>query len=264
MDSFLIKMKYCFKIKDLYLAWEAMKKIINWPEYFLDFFSLSMGKFTVFKMCDSLKYLVRAKTWDRGIITRIHLADEYNINELFLPSDSVVIDIGAHIGIFSVYISKKACRVFAYEPIPENYYLLKQNIKLNNLEKKVNIFNLAVSDRKEKLKIYLSEFNTAGHSEYKNNNSYVEVEAISLKDILDFNNFYNCDLLKIDVEGAEYKILFGLPKEYFKRIKCIRLEHHKIESGIDNYNLFSLKNLLEKNGFNVIIDDHILFADKIN
>lgn len=256
-------MKYCFKLKDLYLAQEAIKNIINWPEYFLDFFSLSMNKLIVFKMQNSLKYLVRAKTWDRGVITRIHLADEYNTNQLSFPSDSLVIDIGAHIGIFSVYISKKANRVFAYEPVPENYELLKQNIKLNNLQNKVNIFNLAVSDHREKLRIYLSKFNTAGHSEYKNGGNYLDVEAISLKDIFDVHNLYNCDFLKIDAEGAEYKILFGLPIEYFKRIKRIHLEHHKIESGIDDYNPSSLKKLLEENGFRVIINGHILLADKI-
>ena len=64
--SLIPKLKYCFKFKDLYLAPLAVKNIVNWPIYFIDFLSLNRGKFTIFKMKNSLKYLVRANTWDRG------------------------------------------------------------------------------------------------------------------------------------------------------------------------------------------------------
>lgn len=260
--SLLHKIKYCFKFKDLYLAPIAVENIINWPDYFIDFLSMTRKKMIVFKMKNSLKYLVRANTWDRGVITRIHLADEYNINQLSLSPESTVIDIGAHIGIFSVFVSKKAKKIFAFEPVSENFDLLKQNIQLNNLEDKINIFNVAVSDKKETLKIYLSKINTAGHSIYKNSDEYTYAQTVTLQEIFDKNSIEICDLLKIDTEGSEYKILFGLPQNYFKRIKRIHLEHHKIISTDKRYTRDYLKRLLEDKGFNISIDNHIMFAYK--
>ncbi|MDD5617541.1 MAG: FkbM family methyltransferase [Candidatus Omnitrophica bacterium] len=259
--SLLIKFKQCFKSKDLYLVKEVIKNVINWPVYFLDFFSLVTNKTLIFYMKNSLKYMVRAKTWDRGIITRVHLADDYNLNQLSLRTNSIVIDIGAHIGIFSTFISSKAGKIYAYEPVPDNYKLLEENIKLNNLEYKVKPFNFAISDKKENLKIFLSEINTAGHSIYCDSKNYIEAAAKTLAEVFDENNIDQCDLLKIDCEGCEYQILFGLPKDYFSKIKRIYLEYHEFKSSDAAYNHESLIKLLKDNGFSVTQKETILFAE---
>ena len=174
----------------------------------------------------------------------------------------MVIDIGAHIGIFLIYISKKVKKIFAYEPVPENFSILEQNIKLNRLDNKTKIFNLAVSDSNADSKIYFSQINTAGHSIYEKNDKYVTIKSITLKNIFDNNNIESCDLLKIDTEGSEYRILLNLPKAYFDRIKKIHLEHHKFDTGNPNYNCEFLSKFLKAKGFNVVIKDHILLAHK--
>ena len=258
----LSKLKLCFKLNDLYLAWFAIKEIVNWPLYFLDFFSLVPRKFVIFRMRDSLCFKVRANTWDRGAITRIHLADEYHIKEARLSRDATVIDIGAHIGTFSVFISKRAKQVFAYEPILENFSLLKQNIELNNLNNSIFAFNCAVSDKNEALNIYLSDFNTAGHSAFAQSNNYISVPAVSLQTIFDRHKISFCDFLKIDAEGAEYKILYNLPTGYFDRIKRIHLEYHDFYFSDSSCNVTALQDFLSKFGFAVSIKGHILIAHK--
>ena len=260
--SLIPKLRHCFRIRDLYLVPIAVRKIINWPIYFIDYLSLNRQKFTIFKMKNSLNYLVRANTWDRGVITRIHLADEYDINTLSLPPDSVVIDIGAHIGIFSVFVSNKAKKIFAFEPVLENFELLRENIKLNNLEHKVRSFNLAVSNNEQGLKIFFSSINTAGHSVYGNGHKYANVKSITLKQIFDDNDIKSCELLKIDAEGSEYRILLNLPDIYFDRIQRIRLEYHKIKTDEQNYNCEFLINFLKDKGFTTSLREHLLFAHK--
>lgn len=262
MLTLISKIKYCFKLKDLYLIKDIIKKNVNWLSFFLDFFSLSRSNLIIFQMRDGLKYLVRARTWDRGIITRVHLADEYDLNQLSLNSDSTIIDIGAHIGIFSIYISKKTERIFAYEPISENFKMLIKNIKLNNLEKKIHAYNFAVSDTNNNVKIYCSKFNTAGHSIYGYSNKFETASSVTLKDIFDNNKITKCDLLKIDTEGFEYRILSVLPKDYFKIIKRIYLENHVSISRISEHSLCLLRKILAENYFKVREKDNMLFAEK--
>ena len=61
------------------------------------------------------------------------------------------------------------------------------------------------------------------------------------------NKIEKVDLLKLDCEGAEYDILYSLPKEKFKKINRIALEAHKREGKTNN--ALSLKAFLEENGF---------------
>lgn len=260
----ITNIRYGLRLKNAFVVWEAVKKIINWPAYFADFFSLSRGKYTIFYMRNGLKYLVRSRTCDRAIITTTHLVDQYNLSQLTLSRDSIIIDIGAHIGTFSVLVSNKASSIFAYEPVLENYKILEENIKINNLENKIKAFNCIVTERNGKLKIYISRMGTSMHSVYKkkNDSDFIEVASISLKYIFDDNKINKCSLLKIDAEGAEYEMLYGLPPDYFARIEKIYLEYHDMKVENRQYNGIALERFLSDNGYRVTKKDTILFAEK--
>jgi len=266
--SFIIDLKNSLRIRNSYLIFEAIKKIKNWPLYFLDFLFLVPKKHIVYYLRNGYKYLVRARTGDRGIMTTICLVDEYKMNQLFLSKDSIVIDIGANIGIFSVAVSSCAGKVFAFEPVKDNFDLLIENIKLNKLIGKIIPFNYAVSDKNEKLKIYLFSYNRGSHSIYAKGKRFEEVKAITLREVFDDNKIDKCDLLKIDAEGCEYKILFGLPDNYFYKIKRIYLECHNLNNLSSDeermkFNSKYLKNFLISKGFKVINERNCFFAELI-
>jgi len=250
------------KLANLHLAWEAIIKIKNWKDYFYDLLNLTNQKYIIYKIRDGLSYIVRAKTTDRGIVTTVVLDDEYRIDNLILPKDAIIIDIGAQIGIFSVYSSRKAEKVFLYEPVLQNYKLVLKNIKINKLGNKLTPFNLAVSDKKEKIKIFLCRDNTGGHSIYGDSKNYVEVQTTTLAEIFEKNKIKKCDLLKLDVEGSEYKIFYTLPPEYFSKILRIRMECHDIDNSINNHQ--HLIRFLKSKGYKIIYNHPILFADKIS
>jgi FkbM family methyltransferase len=104
--------------------------------------------------------------------------------------------------------------IFSFEPEPDNFRMLKQNIELNNFNN-TSAYNLAVSDSEKMLSLYLSNDSNSGtHSTIFNKTSvsenYIEVKAISLDDFVKKNNLNKIDLIKIDVEGAEIDVVNGM------------------------------------------------------
>jgi len=234
-------------------------KIKNWPSFLLNYIGLKaeppvyiLRNGTKIKTKDSLSAVT---------IAVVFIKKDYgSIND-----NSVVIDIGANIGVYSIFAAQsKNTIVYAYEPMVDNFNLLRENIKLNKLEKNIFPFNLAVGARKEKRKLYLggspfhsfypinkSPFNRLYGNYFKEKNQkYTEVNSISLKDIFKENKIDQCDILKMDCEGAEFEILYNLPDEYFKKIKKIRLEYHNHLANKKNRGDYLIK-FLEQKGFKV-------------
>lgn len=138
---------------------------------------------------------------------------------------NIVVDIGAHIGYYTLIFAKlvgPTGKVFAFEPDPENFSLLKKNIEMNGY-KNVILVQKAVADKNSKIKLYLSEKNKGDHRIYDSfdNREVVEVEAIKLddylKDYLDKINF-----IKMDIEGAEGGAILGM-KNLLAQNKNIKL-----------------------------------------
>src|SRR5665811_148010 len=57
-------------------------------------------------------------------------------------------DIGANVGVFSLYAATRSLRVLAFEPAPANYYLLVKNTEINQLSDRISAIPLALSDRR--------------------------------------------------------------------------------------------------------------------
>jgi FkbM family methyltransferase len=197
-----------------------------------------------------LKFYVRNFD-DIGLINHVVLGkDSYSENEI--KDNSTVIDIGAHIGVFTVISAKSAdnVRILSFEPFSENFQILKKNIELNGI--RATVFEKAVCRSSGTRVLYLNESDQS-HSLHRKNNASLSVECTSLKDIFNENEIKKCALLKIDAEGAEYEILYNTPKEVFKKIEEIFLEYHhdNIEFSESKNNPDALKKFLKANGFEV-------------
>ena len=233
----------------------------TWPEGFMDYFkflSLIKRNKIIHRLRNGNKYIIRTGTNDFGIINEIYIVKEYNQLMGYLKQNSVVIDIGAQIGVFSVFAGKIAKKglVLSYEPFTENFEMLNQNIKLNSLEN-LKAFKKGISGKSGKRELVISEENTGGHSLFESGGKKVEIQTITLEQVFKENKLKKCDYLKIDCEGAEYEILMNTPIAYLKKIKSISMEYH------DNGNVEELKNFLEKSGFKVeigILGEGMLYA----
>jgi len=125
--------------------------------------------------------------------------------------DDVVIDIGAHVGAFTLKAARKAVNglVIAVEPHPANFKLLVRNIRFNRLENVVPI-QAAICDKTGRIRLY-SHGDSVSHSVVLpgRRGCYVEVRAITLDELVGELGLKRVDFVKIDAEGAELHILRG-------------------------------------------------------
>ena len=125
-----------------------------------------------------------------------------------------ILDIGANIGYYTALFSQLAGvngTVIAVEPDEESYKYLTKSVNSFNY-KNVFSFRLAASDTKQKLPLYISKDNRGDNRLYSNNkkrNSII-VECLTVDELLKNNKIENLDLIKIDVQGYEPKVLKGM------------------------------------------------------
>lgn len=143
--------------------------------------------------------------------------EEYETKLLLkqINSNSIVADVGANIGYYTVQMAKKARLVYAIEPDKDNFEILKKNVENNKLENVV-LINAAVGSKNEKIKLYKSTVNDGDHRVYNpgNRDKFNVVECLRLDDIL--KNEQKISLIKIDTQGWEPEVIEGA-KEIIKR-----------------------------------------------
>ena len=163
----------------------------------------------------------RPNTLDEWIINEVRVSYKPLI-ELITDADRIV-DIGGHIGSFSVAAAKRTESVCAYEPSPENYKLL-----CSNVPNYVKTFNAAVSNQTGKCLLRLNQGkNTGANSILPGRRPGVEVEQVKFSDVV---KTFQPTIMKIDCEGAEY--LFDLPKSLPESVKKICIEIHLNGKGM--------------------------------
>jgi FkbM family methyltransferase len=163
-------------------------------------------------------------------------------------NNNLIIDIGANIGIFSLFEaqSSSAPTVLCYEPIPENYELLIENIRANNLESKIRASNLGVASVKGKRRFFLSSSPLHTYVEGDENDKSAMIECTTLDEIMRRHEVKMVDLLKLNCEGAEYEILYS-SADCLQQIREIRFEYHNIDDKSQNRD--ALCSFLETKGF---------------
>jgi FkbM family methyltransferase len=129
------------------------------------------------------------------------------------PGDTIV-DAGANAGYYTVIGSRLVGdkgRVYAFEPDPTNFELLRKNVQLNGLANVV-LERKALSNRKGTLKLFIADANKGDHRIYQpkgESRTSVEVEAVRLDEYFR-DERREIDFIKIDTQGAEGLILEGM------------------------------------------------------
>ena len=139
---------------------------------------------------------------------------EMNIILKCINENDTILDIGANIGLYTIYLNKhfKNINTYSIEPMKFTYDLLSKNIELNNI--KSNIYNIGLSDKDGIEKFYFNKAETAASSmknlrEDTENTEIVECKINKLDTFIFDNNIKKIDLIKIDVEGAELLVFRG-------------------------------------------------------
>ena len=242
------------KIRILARSWNILK---NWYLYPLVYFKLTKKDYVIFETRSGLKIKIRVNSTDLMAFTHVWMIQEYSDDNFSINNDDIIIDVGAHIGLFALFASQfcKNGKIFCYEPIKENYKILIENIEMNQIQ---NIFpnNLAVTKETSRVKIFLND-DQSGHSMFIQNKNFVEVDSKSLSDIFIDNGIKECDFLKLDCEGAEYEIIESLPSDLFTKINKTAIEYHMVDTKPE-----LLEQLINKfKQFSFSVHTRSLFAD---
>jgi len=176
-------------------------------------------------------------------------------------------DIGANIGLYSIYaaVKFKDIEIISFEPSTSNTRTLSRNISINNLESKISIFPLALSD-KENIISYFNEtrFSEGGaNSNFNTNIDYrgeiirenqiknkynlfgTSIDSLILKKILKVPNY-----IKIDVDGIEHLILKGA-KNLLKNNNLKELSIEMNPTYLKQYKF--INKFMEENNFKLIV-----------
>jgi FkbM family methyltransferase len=162
------------------------------------------------------------------IIARELRDDCYGLNRIdFAPGD-VVIDIGAHIGMFAIYTALRFPQlvIHAFEPFPENFELLEQNLDRNGITT-VRIHRQGVTGDGRLLEMVTNPQNSGGSTCYSHTLDHgrsTGIPSTTLDHIFDSLGIDKCKLLKIDCEGSEYEILFSTHS--LSRVEYLSGEFH--------------------------------------
>jgi FkbM family methyltransferase len=142
-----------------------------------------------------------------------------------IPCGGVVVDIGANIGVFSVYAAQWAKRVLAFEPSVESMEVLQRNIRTNGLDGRIEARMVAVSNRDGDI----LQFAVVSNRENRPITGALSAEAntvptTTLAAIV--REVSVIDLLKLDCEGSEREIILSTPADVWRNVRSIRMEYH--------------------------------------
>jgi FkbM family methyltransferase len=183
---------------------------------------------------NSNKVFYRSSTSDMTLIYEILLKSDKKA-EYFFPiqiKPKVILDIGANIGVTSIYLAKlfPDALIYSFEPLKDNFEILEKNIQSY---KNISAFNIALGSKNGYFKVYYSDDseNFGGASLYSNgegndSKSFSECEVKNISDTLDELKIDSVDLIKIDTEGAEFEILSSLKGHFLQNISWITGELH--------------------------------------
>jgi FkbM family methyltransferase len=184
--------------------------------------------------------------------------DHVPIIEVFMRRDygsvdpgATVLDLGASTGVFAIYaaVTAPGARIIAYEPMAAAYTLLVENVALNAVN--VECRNAGVAAVTGETTLYVDGPDLLFPSMVPPRPGFpgVAVSGVTLADIMGREGLDAVDLLKLDVEGAEYDVLYATPADCLARIAEIRMEAHDLDN--DRRNPAALGRFLRECGYRI-------------
>jgi FkbM family methyltransferase len=213
-NNLFFKMKYC------------MEKIVRKVTIFL-----RIGNIYFFKK----DYVIKTKEFQWNIKARSDfdsLAKPNYEPELmpYFQCSGIFVDIGAHIGRWSLLVSKTASHVYSFEANPETYKYLLMNIASNHIDN-ITAFNEGVSSASGKMRFFAESPEHSGSSKIAQDGG-LEISTITLDSL----KLPAVDLMKIDVEGHELEVLKGAEETLGRtnRVICeIWHDHPRRQEALD-------------------------------
>lgn len=192
------------------------------------------------------------------VMNKDEVADNQRIQDLqrILDDDSVVIDVGAHVGEFSSAVrAVSACTIYAFEPVPGAFESLKTNLSDNRFF----AINQAISLENARVRFHVTESLVGSSllspiqgqsSKWLNETEQIEVQSIRLDTFIEQKEMLKISLLKTDAEGCDLQVLdsagrFLTPD--FTQAVLVEMSFHVFHEGQDKF--YKIIELLSDRGY---------------
>jgi FkbM family methyltransferase len=177
----------------------------------------------------------------------------YEPGPLAIAPGQAVVDIGAHVGLFSLWIGSRfpRARIIAVEPSPVLANFLRRNLATSGLAETVVVESACGAEAgtaflySRGAEMMNTMYPSAGRAISARG---VPVQVTTLDELFARHDVRSCALLKLDCEGAEYGIVLGAAPETLRRVRSVVMEYHV---GVDQYHPEHLVERLESCGFRV-------------
>ena len=240
MENIFVKLSIVMKL---------IFRITNWTCPIFKYFNLKDDE-CVAKFRNGTKCIIRNKS-DSAVFLENFFLDSYTQEKGFdIKENDLVIDVGGHVGYFTIYAAKKAKngKIITFEPSKESFNVLKNNLKINNIQN-VIIENVGVGAKSGTAILNVDVDHGIGNSTFfsSKNSEKEDIRITTIPEIVKKYKIESIDLLKLDCEGAEFEIILNLPSTILNTIKKISMEIHEIE----NFDIIDIEKFLVKNNFSV-------------
>ena len=194
---------------------------------------LRPGKTLALRMKQPLRGRITLREWGSDLATfEVVVRDEeYKFLTSHLPAAETVIDLGANIGLSSLYFAYHwpSCRILAVEPNPETYNILESNLAPLFRSGRCRTLQAAVWNSHVKLSSsqapgHFSAFSV--HEAAESDTANARINGKTMAEIIAHSGFKAIDLLKVDIEGAEVQLFDG-SVDWLSRVGSIAIEFHQ-------------------------------------
>lgn len=241
-----------------------MRLYRNWPVALIDRARVLPKRPILYQLRDETELLVMADTHDVQVINEIWIDHIYTPMAWKIQPDWTVIDLGAHRGVFSVFAGYQAKQVMSVEANPEAFSMCLGNLSTNGLLEKIKPFQGAIDNTDGKREFYVAS--DAGSSSIftwpaLDIERVITVPKIPMSRLL--NDVERVDLLKIDIEGTEYRLILSSSSEsWLQKVDRVVIEYHRIP-GMD-HSVSELIARLRKAGFHTTKrqERNLLYAER--
>lgn len=179
--------------------------------------------------------------------------DEVYTGQFYTPAPGdVIIDAGANIGLFSLFMVRREpdCKVFAYEPFEENFRFLSENLAVAGASA-VRAFPFALAGESGVSAMSDGGGRAQDHQMTANrpaDSGRPAIRTCSLAEVLEMAGVEAVQLFKCDIEGSERDLFAAATAETLRRVRRYAIEYH------DNLRPGTLDLLIERLGPTHVID----------